>query len=66
MAKKDEEKEEVIEEEVVEEPPQEEPVEVAVNPDDKILNRLYTDGDGKRYVWTMKSGAAEPTMIYID
>ena len=62
MAKKDEKKDEVIEEvieEVVEEPPQEEPLKVA-------LNRCYKDGDGKRYVWTMKSGATEPSMLYID
>jgi hypothetical protein len=65
MAKKDNKTEEVVEE-VVEETPQEEPEGVALNPDDKVLNRLYTDGDGKRYVWTMKSNASEPSMVYID
>ena len=66
MAKKDKETEEVIEEEVVEETPQEEPEGVAINSDDIVLNRVYTDGDGKRYVWTMKSNANAPSMIYID
>ena len=36
----------------------EEPVE------EKVLNRLYVDGDGKKYTWTMKSGASEPIKIY--
>ena len=36
----------------------EEPVE------EKVLNRLYVDGDGKKYTWTMKSVAIEPIKIY--
>ncbi len=28
------------------------------------LNKTYTDGDGKKYYWTKKSGMTEPIKIY--
>ena len=29
-----------------------------------LLNRIYTDGDGKEYFWTKKSGMTEPIKVY--
>jgi hypothetical protein len=30
----------------------------------ELLNRPYTDGDGKEYFWTKKSGMTEPIKVY--
>ncbi len=30
----------------------------------ELLNRIYKDGDGKKYFWTKKSGMAEPIKVY--
>ena len=43
-------KKEVKKEEKVEEP--------------ELLNRIYKDGDGKKYYWTKKSGMTEPIKVY--
>ncbi len=48
--KKEEVKKEVKKVEKVEEP--------------ELLNRTYTDGDGKKYYWAMKSGMTEPIKVY--
>ena len=50
MAKEEDKKTEKVDEKPIEE--------------EKVLNRLYVDGDGKKYTWTMKSGAKEPIKIY--
>jgi hypothetical protein len=64
MAKKDE---EVIEEEeveeVVEEPSEPEPHQIDMK---NQLNVPMEDADGNRFVWTMKSGATEPTKRMIQ
>ena len=56
MAKEDKKTEEKVEEKLDE----------GKAPADIVLNRLYIDRDGKKYTWTLKSGASEPTMIRID
>ena len=30
----------------------------------ELLNRIYEDGDGKKYFWTKKSGMTDPVKIY--
>ena len=37
-------------------------VEKVVKPE--ALNKTYTDGDGKKYYWTKKSGMTEPIKVY--
>ena len=30
----------------------------------ELLNRIYKDGEGKKYYWTKKSGMTEPIKVY--
>ena len=66
MAKKNEETE--VEEEVVEELPQEEPavLDYAVWHPDHRLNHIYMVEDGRKIIWTMKSGAEKPILKVVD
>jgi len=64
MAKKNEETE--VEEEVVEELPQEEPVDYTIWHPDHRLNHIYMAEDGRKIIWTMKSGAEKPTLKVVD
>jgi|TARA_R100000458_G_C8211911_1_gene199090 hypothetical protein len=63
MAKKDKQVEEEVVEEVVEEPSAPEPHQLDLR---DHLNVPMEDEDGNKFVWTMKSGATEPTKKMIQ